>query len=145
MEPSLSSLPVKYRLTREDGAELDVPGSVWEAVLARAYHHGWRPSGTGAPWEPGGKVSRVATIGDATGPKATKWAASDYFSASSQHVYAADAFELGAAVMRGSRRADDTSTPEAKKEALLSRVGSFARIGGFVIGRAPDRAPDRSP
>jgi hypothetical protein len=133
-----SALSVVYRLTREDGAELDVAGSVWEAVLERAYQNGWRPSGTGAPWEPDGKTSRVPTIGDPTSPKA--WPEFDYFSASSQHVYAEDAFQLGAAVLRGARRADESVSPESKRETMLSRVGSFARFGAFVIGRVPGRA-----
>jgi hypothetical protein len=139
VESPHSAVSVVYRLTREDGAEIDVAGSVWEAVLERAYQNGWRPSGTGAPWEPGGKVLRVAVIGDATSQRS--WPEFDYFSASSQHVYSEDAFELGAAVLRGTRRTDEEGAPESKREALLSRVGSFARYGGFVIGRVPARAP----
>jgi hypothetical protein len=136
-----SAPPVKYRLTRDDGAELDVPGSLWEVVLERAYLNGWRPSGTRAPWEADQRSPRVATIPDASLPKTARWPESDYFSASSQHVYAEDAFELGTAVMRGHpRRAEEDFLPDPKKEAVLSRVASFARIGGFVIGRAPDRS-----
>ena len=124
-----------YRLTREDGAEIDVASSVWEAALERAYQNGWRPSGTGAPWGPEKRISRMAVICDATSQRA--WPEFDYFSANSQHVYPDDAFELGAAVLRGARRADPGGAPESRREALLSSVGSFARSGGFVIGRVP--------
>ncbi len=135
-----SALSIKYRLMREDGVEIDVTGALWEAVLERAYRNGWRPAGTGAPWAPDAITPRIATIDDPHGQKPARWRESDYFSASRQHVYAADALALGIAVLRGIPRRKAESVPsDTRRESELSRVGSFARIGGFVIGRAPPR------
>ena len=125
---------------REDGVEIDVTGSLWEAVLERAYRNGWRPAGTGAPWEPDAITARIATIDDPDGQKSPRWPESDYFSASMQHVYAADALALGVAVLRGiPRRKGESGQSDTRREAGLSRVASFARNGGFVIGQAPAR------
>ena len=134
---------MKYRLTRDDGVEIDVPGVLWESVLERAYRNGWKPSGTDAPWDTDPRARKVATLGDAPAQKGGRWPNSDYFSACSQRVRAADARELGAAVIRGARgRAADDLSPEAKRDAGVRRVADFARAGGFVIGRAPE--PERT-
>ena len=120
-----------------------MPGSLWEVVLERAYQNGWRPSGTGAPWNPEGRTSSVATIGKPAGHNSGRWPESDYFSASSQHVYAEDAFELGTAVMRGlSRVREESDSRNPRRDGGLSQVATFVREGGFVIGRAP--VPPRS-
>ena len=111
---------MKYRLTRDDGVEIDVPGVVWESTLARAYRNGWKPAGTAAPARQGGR-----------------WAESDYFSTSSQHVREADALELGTAVI-------DPLAAEGPDPTGIQRVGAFARRGGFTIGRAPE-GPRSSP
>jgi len=143
-----SAFAFKYRLTRDDGAELDVPGSLWEAVLERAYLNGWRPSGTGAPGEAEVKTARLATIVDAQSPGRRRWPEADYFSASSQRVYAADALEFASAVLHGlPPRTGATVPSDPRKEASMSRIASFARIGGFVIGRASARAqsPESDP
>jgi hypothetical protein len=144
---------MKYRLTRDDGVEIDVPGVLWESVLERAYWNGWRPSGTDAPWDADRRAGKVATLGDAPVLKGGRWPHSDYFSACSQYVRAADARELGAAVMRGGRtgrargagddRPEADAVPDAKRDAGVRRVADFARVGGFVIGRAPE--PERAP
>jgi hypothetical protein len=114
--------------------------------LERAYQNGWRPAGTGAPWQPDERQARVATIIQETrGEKRGRWPESDYFSASLQHVYVADALALGMAVMRGRRPTSEFVGPDPKRETAFSRIGSFARRGGFVIGRAPARTqpPER--
>ncbi|MFN0008364.1 MAG: hypothetical protein ACKVXR_10680 [Planctomycetota bacterium] len=134
---------MKYRLTRDDGAEIDVPGVLWESVLERAYRNGWIPSGTQAPWGTDRPVSRMATLGDAPAQKGGRWPNSDYFSACSQYVRAADARELGAAAMRARTvRADGAPHPDFKHDAGVRKVADFARDGGFVIGRAPE--PNRA-
>lgn len=125
-----------------------MPGSVWETVLERAYQNGWRPAGTGAPWEQGGRTARIPTIEDTQAEKSGRWPKFDYFSASSQRVHPADALALGVAVMRGvTPRTKESDPADRRAEAGLSRIASFARIGGFVIGRAPARdqaaEPDR--
>jgi len=132
---------MKYRLTRDDGAEIDVPGVLWESVLARAYRNGWRPSGTEAPWDLDGRTRKRALAVTVPAGGAERWRESDYFSARSQYVRPADAHELGAAVMRGSAARPSQSDPLAdKRDAGERRVAAFARVGGFVIGRAPDHS-----
>lgn len=134
---------MKYRLTRDDGAEIDVPGVVWESALARAYRNGWRPCGTEAPWNVEARSGRTAPAAGAThASKGGRWPAADYFSAREQYVRAADARELGAAVMRGRVPAASPPDPLAvRRDASELRVATFARSGGFVIGRAPDSTP----
>ena len=118
---------MKYRLTRDDGAQIDVAGVVWESVLELAYRYGWRPTGTDAP--------RTSAL--------SRWTRADYFSASSQYVRAVDARELGTAALRGDAdRGGGTPDREAKRDAGVRKVADFARFGGFVIGRAPE--PDHS-
>jgi len=134
---------MKYRLTRDDGAEIDVPGVLWESVLERAYRNGWRPSGTDAPWATDRPAARAATLADAPAQKGGRWPNSDYFSACSQYVRASDARELGTAAMRARReRADGAPHPDLKHDAGVRKVADFARDGGFVIGRAPE--PNRT-
>jgi hypothetical protein len=131
---------MKYRLTRDDGVEIDVPGGLWESVLERAYLNGWKPSGTGAPWDPTGRSART-TIADSPPRRGGRWPQSDYFSACSQYVYAEDALELGSAVIRGGSHAPvETGANDSREDAGIRRVAAFARIGGFVIGRAPERS-----
>jgi hypothetical protein len=129
---------MKYRLTRDDGAEIDVPGVLWESVLERAYRNGWIPSGTDAPWGTNRPTAKLATLGDAPAQKGGRWPNSDYFSACSQYVRAADARELGAAAIR----AAGTPRADVKHDAGVRKVADFARDGGFVIGRAPE--PNRA-
>ena len=134
---------MKYRLTRDDGAEIDVPGVLWESVLERAYRNGWRPSGTRAPWDPSGRTAHTALADAPARPtlKGGRWPGSDYFSACSQYVHASDALELASAVIRSGRRSPDEATHfETREDAGIRRVAAFARIGGFLIGRAPDRS-----
>lgn len=134
---------MKYRLTRDDGAEIDIPGVVWESALERAYRNGWRPSGTEAPWSVEARSGKAAQAADAR-PATTggRWQAADYFSARSQYVRSADARELGAAVMRGRVSPPDPSDPLAvRRDASELKVAAFARRGGFVIGSAPDSSP----
>ena len=134
---------MKYRLTRDDGVEIDVPGVLWESVLARAYHNGWRPTGTEAPWATDRLRTRGPTLGDAPAQKGGRWPNSDYFSACSQYVRAADARELGTAAMRARPgRADGAPHADVKHDAGVRKVADFARDGGFVIGRAPE--PNRT-
>ena len=139
---------MKYRLTRDDGVEIDVPGVLWESVLERAYRNGWVPSGTDAPWAPDrrtARTARMATIGDLPAQKGGRWPNSDYFSACSQYVRASDARELGTAAMRSRKmRADGAAHPDVKHDAGVRRVADFARDGGFVIGRAPEPERDAS-
>ena len=127
---------MKYRLTRDDGAEIDVPGVVWESTLERAFRNGWKPAGTDAPWAPrsrsaGAKSSTRATTSDARGRQGGRWPESDYFSASSQYVRESDALELGTAVI-------DMQSSDARDPTGIQRVGAFVRRGGFTIGRAPE-------
>ena len=136
--------PMKYRLTRDDGVEIDVPGVLWESVLERAYRNGWIPSGTDAPWAPERHASRPPTLGDPPARKGGRWPNSDYFSACSQYVRRADAHELGTAAMRSRERVPGgVSSRDPKQDAGVRKVADFVRDGGFVIGRAPE--PDRAP
>jgi hypothetical protein len=134
---------LKYRLTRDDGAELDIPGVVWESALERAYRNGWRPGGTEAPWSVEARSGKLAQAADARpASRGARWSAADYFSARSQYVRSADARELGAAVIRGRVSPPDPSDPlAARRDASELRVAAFARRGGFVIGSAPDSPP----
>ncbi len=131
------TLTLKYRLTRDDGVMIDVPGSIWESLLELGYRNGWRPSGTDAPGAIHGDASRAPRFEGIPTIAGSRWVSSDYFSACCQHVRAADARELGAAAMRG--RPDDASGAESadsKRDAGLRRVANFAQDGGFVIGCA---------
>lgn len=135
---------MKYRLTRDDGVEIDVPGVLWESVLERAYLNGWHPSGTDAPWARDRRGERAPMRCVATLQPGGRWPNSDYFSARSQYVGAADARELGTAAMRGSPdRADRASRIDCRRDAGVRKVADFALDGGFVIGRAPDH--ERTP
>jgi hypothetical protein len=129
---------LKYRLTRNDGVEIDVPGIVWESVLALGYRNGWRPSGTEAPRAVSRSAPRAATFGDPPKLGGARWVSSDYFSACCQYVRTADARELGAAAMRGRHEQEAGCDPAAAKhDAGIRKVARFAQDGGFVIGRAP--------
>jgi hypothetical protein len=122
---------VKYRLTRDDGSQLDVAGILWECFLELAYTNGWRPSGTDAPRD---GVSGVAPV-----IGASRWTRSDYFSASSQYVRAADACALGTAALHGQDgRGDESTQSQRKRGAEVRKLASFAQCGGFIIGRAPE-------
>ena len=127
---------MKYRLTRDDGVEIDVSGVLWESVLERAYRNGWKPGGTQAPWAPDRRTAPSSTLGDPPAQKGGRWPGSDYFSACSQYVRAADARELGSAAMRP--RGRTAGQADVQPDAGVRRVADFARDGGFVIGRAPE-------
>jgi len=132
------TLTLKYRLTRDDGVEIDVPGSVWESVLELGYKNGWRPSGTDAPGAIDGGASKASRLGGVPTIAGARWVSSDYFSACCQHVRAADARELGTAAMRGRPDGASGSEPsDSKRDAGVRKVANFAQDGGFVIGCAP--------
>jgi hypothetical protein len=134
---------VNYRLTRDDGVEIDIPGRVWESALERAYRNGWRPSGTEAPWSAQARPGKSAPSDDTrSASNGGRWPAADYFSTSSQYVRSEDARELGAAVMRGRVAPADPPDPLAiRRDATERRLAAFAGRGGFVIGSAPNSSP----
>ncbi len=133
---------MKYRLKRDDGVELDVSGALWESVLERAYWNGWRPAGTDAPGDWERRTGAAVAAGDVPHRRAERWSSSNYFSACSQHVRATDARELAAAAIRGhSERWIADALPETGRDADVHKVAHFARLGGFLIGRAPEPQP----
>ena len=125
---------MKYRLTRDDGVELDVPGALWESVLELAFRNGWKPAGT---QEPRKSDWRRKGVGEVASPRESRvWPTGDYFSGQSQYVRPEDAWSLSAAVLRA------LPTPEnGSEEVDLRRKGGarglavFARSGGFFIGQ----------
>jgi hypothetical protein len=80
-----------YRLTRDDGAQHRLNGSLWEAALELAYLYGWRPAGTDPPRSSAPQACR---------PTARTSGRLDYFSLQSQHVRQDDARRLAEALMR---------------------------------------------
>jgi len=123
---------VVYRLSRDDGANLQVNETVWEAALAVAFAHGWKPAGTK-------RAGRSA------------WNAQDYFSRGSQRVLGEDAMKLASALLRGlllRERALRASSGAGngvgaepvlgagmteRQRHLLRDVASFVASGPFTI------------
>jgi hypothetical protein len=137
-----------YRLTRDDGAELTVSGSAWEAALELASLYGWIPEGT----EP----VRARAHGRQEGAGASYWNRLDYFSRESQRVGNRDAKSLGESVLRAlacipnhgdsavsppprhlsvlpSRLSANAEGITALRRKLLHRLANFADCGGFRI------------
>lgn len=141
-----------YRLTRDDGAELQVIGSAWESALELASLYGWRPAGTESP------ESRPRLRSDGR-PRTDAWDRMDYFSYGSQRVGGLDARSFAESVLRAlahipdrephaeapSRSASPRSSPlpsrhsavaegmSAPRRRLLRRLAAFAGRGGFRI------------
>ncbi len=122
-----------YQLSREDGRNLRVNDTVWEAALAVAFANGWIPAGTRRTGQPA-------------------WNAQDYFSRRSQRVVGEDALELASALVRGLllRVGHDHPAPSGAAEGagatpvlapgmtqrqrhLLRGIAVFVRGGGFTI------------
>jgi hypothetical protein len=137
-----------YRLTRDDGAELTVSGSAWEAALELASLYGWKPEGT--------EAARARAQGRQEGAGASYWNRLDYFSRESQRVGNRDARSLGESVLRALARIPDhgasAESPSpghrsvlpsrlsanaegmtAHRRKLLHRLAKFADCGGFRI------------
>lgn len=141
-----------YRLTRDDGVELLVDGTVWESALALGYAYGWRPAGTDRP----------QSGADALPRSSAPWDSRDYFSCHSQHVGHEDARALALAVYEALLETPDTdraprsapagptraTAPRRRRAAAIaagltlhrkrsmSRLVAFADCGGFTIGAA---------
>jgi hypothetical protein len=141
-----------YRLTRDDGAELQVTGNVWESALELASLYGWEPAGTESP-----------EIRDRVSPddrrRALAWDRMDYFSYESQRVGPCDARALAESVIRAladiperefcsdatvreaarralslpSRHSAVVEGMSAPRRKLLRRLAAFADRGGFLI------------
>jgi hypothetical protein len=138
-----------YRLSRDDGARLDVHGSAWEAALELAYLYGWHPAGTETPQTDAWRNSRPSSAGPAL------WDAQDYFSRQLQHVGQRDARALAQALDRALHQIQDEgpaatrvharaspmpSRATARAEGLsvsrrtaIGRLAAFANAGGFTI------------
>lgn len=142
-----------YRLTRDDGVELRVSGSIWEAALELAYLYGWRPVGTEAPQTEAWRGRRSPSRGRV-------WDSQNYFSNDSQHVRQDDARALAEAVLRALLRIPDRgflgegrrsavaavppSTVHSRASAIadglsaprrnaMRHFAAFADCGGFTI------------
>lgn len=143
-----------YRLTRDDGVELQVSGAIWEAALELAYLFGWRPLGTEVPRAGDWRSRRM--------PGAPLWDHRDYFSFQGQHVGHADARALAGAVTLSLEQIPDWDSPSRPKSVesaptslvpsresamaeglsgsrrnLMRRLATFASRGGFTIGGNP--------
>lgn len=134
-------------MTRDDGVQLQVFGSVWEAALELAYFNGWKPAGTEAP-EASGWQDRRGSSGD--------WDTQDYFSHQRQYVGLEDARALAKGVAVALQDMDDgaalqdalppglmpsrTSAMAAglsvTKRNVMCRFVAFANSGGFTIDGA---------
>lgn len=143
-----------YRLTRDDGALLQVAASAWEGALELAFLFGWKPAGTEAPddssWRQRGSASRVLV-----------WDSQDYFSHRLQHVARDDASSLArgvaraldhladggfptGSVARGTRTSGASPLPSrasvlaeglsVAKGKAMRQLAVFANDGGFTIG-----------
>jgi len=125
---------MKYRFIRDDGAVIDMPGSLWESLLARAFRNGWEPLGTECPrtgeWLPAGSPPC-----DSAGLRA--WPAADYFSTRRQYVRPDDAWALGEAVLRAEPVSPDPGDRlERRRDLVCRKVARFAGQGGFLIDSA---------
>lgn len=143
-----------YKLTRDDGVDLQLNGSIWEYALELAFLYGWKPAGTEMP-------RTLAWLGPEK-PSGMAWNSRDYFSRDQQHVGRGDARALAEAVLRALRHipalADgevrsagegvSTSPIPSRASALadglsafqrrgVNRFAKFAVRGGFTIGEAP--------
>jgi hypothetical protein len=145
-----------YRLTRDDGVELRVSGSIWEAALELAYLYGWRPAGTQTPQTEAWRGRRLPS-------SAPAWDSQDYFSRESQRVGRDDARFLAEAVLRAllhipdggprsepagiaagtvhpspmpSRASAVAEGLAVSKRNVMRRFAAFADCGGFKIDSA---------
>ena len=113
-----------YRLTRDDGALLQVAASAWEGALELAYLFGWQPAGTEAPeggsWRQRSSVSQVLV-----------WDSQDYFSHLLQHVRRDDACSLASGVARALEHMTDRGS---------SRGGTRREVGAGPLSPLPSRA-----
>ena len=121
-----------YKLSRDDGSNLQVNETVWEAALALAFANGWVPAGTK-------RAGRSA------------WNEQDYFSRRSQRVLGEDGMKLSSALLRGlpERERDPRTSSGAgngagaapvlaarmtdRQRHLLQDVASFVASGAFTI------------
>jgi hypothetical protein len=148
-----------YRLTRDDGTELRLSGSIWEDALELGFLYGWRPVGTETPrteaWRCRRDPARVST-----------WDSRDYFSHESQHVGEVDAHSLARAIQRallqipdcGSERerssvsdGKEADSPVPTRASTIAAgmssprknqmrdFAAFASDGGFTIGSVAER------
>lgn len=146
-----------YRLTRDDGSQILINGSIWESLLEIAYVYGWRPAGTEAPRTSAWLQRRTVSRG-------LVWDRSDYFSHESQHVGHNDAHDLSGAVARALRaipdrveaqEADTYAVPAGAscipsrasasadglsphRRNVMRRFATFAGSGGFTISGGGD-------
>jgi hypothetical protein len=127
---------VKYHFERDDGAELDVQGGVWETVLELAYQNGWVPAGTDEPRDDTWRRSFMGTASSRSMLAQRPWRRGDYFSGVGQYVTPRDASALASAVMRGLPVPQEESEPNERIRPERS-VARFASGGGFVIGKRP--------
>ena len=126
---------MKYRLTRDDGVELDVPGAVWETVLEIAFRNGWKPAGTAEPRT--GDWRRKAVAESLSPRESRTWPTGDYFSGQSQYVRPQDAGSLSSAILRALPSPDGgPDDAEMRRKGGARGVAVFARAGGFFIGQA---------
>jgi hypothetical protein len=126
---------MKYQLTRDDGAQLEVPGAVWETVLELAFRNGWKPAGTAEPRSSGWR--RGAAAEGASPRESRAWPSGDYFSGQSQYVRPSDASSMSSAILRGLPSPEDASIDVDQRRRSGARgVAVFARSGGFIIGQA---------
>lgn len=112
-----------YRLTRDDGVELQMNGDLWESALELACLYGWTPAGT----QTAQAVPRRAM------PNVMSKALNlsrDYFSLESQHVGRGDARQLADAVLRALGHIPDGS-------AIAPAVSAAAPGSAPVAGSAP--------
>ena len=128
---------VKYRLERDDGAEIDVQGGVWETVLELAYMNGWVPAGTQEPRNDSWRRAPLGTATRTTYLAPRPWRTGDYFSGVGQYVRPSDASAMAAAVLRGLPTNGRTEEDPRDRTRPERDVAHFARGGGFVIGKRP--------
>jgi len=127
---------VKYHFERDDGAELDVQGGIWETVLELAYQNGWVPAGTDEPRDDTWRRSFSGAAAARSMLAQRPWRRGDYFSGVGQYVTPHDASALASAVLRGLPSATEDAEPVDRPRPERS-VARFASGGGFVIGKRP--------
>lgn len=135
---------MKYRLTRDDGTEMDVQGALWESVLEIAFLNGWVPAGTEEPRTDSWRRAMATNVRQPPVLAPRPWPSGDYFSGASQYVRPDDASSLAAAVLRAFPMSRVVATngagnpPPASERPRPERgVALFASGGGFVIGEKP--------
>ena len=135
---------MKYRLTRDDGTEIDVQGALWESVLEIAFLNGWVPAGTEEPRTDSWRRAMAANVSQPPVLAPRRWPSGDYFSGASQYVRPDDASSLAAAVLRAFPMSKVAATggngdaPVSDGRPRPERgVALFASGGGFVIGEKP--------